>query len=185
MKISIGKNKFFLNRNLLIVLISISFIMVGFISFLAYHQKQTNKQMKKVNEQLSILEKEKIEMVDTKEKIKEDFKILRSIAKKSIPLKATEKNNSALAIVHWDAKIQSTFVDIMNLNTPPDNRQYQLWAIVDGQAINAGLINSRDKEGLLQEAIFIPNPQAFVITLEPLGGNSKPTYDRMVVIGYV
>ena len=178
-------DKIILNKYLFIALTSI-FILKGFIiGFLVYQQSETNKQFEKVNNRIEILQKDKQDIADAKLKIEQDFEILRSIAKKSITLKGTETSSAALAVVHWDAENKSVFVDLMNLESPPSGKQYQLWAIVDGKPTSSGIINSDTKEGLLQEGIFIPNPQAFAITLEPIGGSSTPTMEQIVVIGYV
>lgn len=181
----VPNNKIALNRYLFFALTSVFLLKGAIIGFLVYQQSQTNKQFEKVNNQIEVLQKDKQEIADAKLKIEQDFKILRSIAKKSVTLKGTENTSSSLAVVHWDAENKSVFVDLMNLEYPSSGKQYQLWAIVDGQPINAGVINSDSKEGLLQEGIFIPNPQAFAITLEPFGGSSTPTMEDMVVIGYV
>lgn len=65
----------------------------------------------------------------------------------------------------------------------PEGFQYQLWAIVDGAPVDAGLLegledwqNMKDISG---EAV------AFAITLEPEGGSASPTMEEMVVIGNV
>jgi anti-sigma-K factor RskA len=61
--------------------------------------------------------------------------------------------------------------------------QYQLWAIVDGKPVSAG-IYSEDKDSQIVLS-KIENPQAFAITLEKQGGSIVPTMENMFVIGNI
>jgi len=178
-------NKIALNKNLFFILTSVFLLKGIIIGFLLYQQSKTTHQMDNIHQQLNVLQKDKQEIAAAKEKLEQDFHTLRSIAKQSFTLKDPERNTSSLAVVHWDAEAQSNFVDLINIPAAPKGKQYQLWAIVEGQPTSAGLIDpTLSKEGLLIEVDFISNPQAFAITLEPIGGSEQPTMDEMVVIGY-
>jgi len=64
----------------------------------------------------------------------------------------------------------------------PSGKQYQLWALVDGKPVDAGMIG--DCNGLCRLK-NIPRAQAFAITLEREGGSPTPTMDQMYVLGKV
>jgi anti-sigma-K factor RskA len=58
---------------------------------------------------------------------------------------------------------------INNLPKPPSDKQYQLWALLDGKAIDLGMISDDyfiKKNHLLLEGKKVQNAQAFAITLE-------------------
>ena len=78
-------------------------------------------------------------------------------------------------------------MDITNLPSPAADKQYQLWAIVDGAPVDMGVFDlaSAETDTTFQNVPFIENPQAFAVTLEPKGGSTNPTLDQMYVVGNV
>ncbi len=100
-----------------------------------------------------------------------------------IALKGTEALPEAVAVVYWNDKLQKSFFDPSQLPPASSNQDYQLWAIVDGQPVDMGVLILDAPEKDLIEIPFIPNPSAFAITLEPKGGSEVPTLDQMVLIG--
>jgi len=89
-------------------------------------------------------------------------------------------NNSAM--VFWDKRTKDVYLMADNLPQPPQGMQYQLWAIVDGKPVDAGLINM-DTGNMLEPLKNIPLAQAFAITLEKAGGSESPNVDAMYVMG--
>lgn len=69
-----------------------------------------------------------------------------------------------------------------SLPVAPAGKQYQLWAIVNGKPVNAGLLND-----CMPYCKFpsIAHAQAYAVTLEPSGGSIDPTLDQMFVFGKV
>ena len=69
----------------------------------------------------------------------------------------------------------------------PVGMQYQLWAIIDGKPVDAGMIlsNSSGDKYHIQKMKSFGKAEAFAITLETQGGNATPTMDKMYVIAKV
>jgi anti-sigma-K factor RskA len=86
------------------------------------------------------------------------------------------EDDRAYAIVYWDTVSTSKDVYLMvnNLPQPPTDKQYQLWALLNGQPIDLGMIQVKQTR-LLYRMKNVQNAQAFAITLEPKGGSEKPT----------
>lgn len=86
------------------------------------------------------------------------------------------EDDRAYAIVYWDTVSASKDVYLMINNLPqaPTDKQYQLWALLNGQPIDLGMIEIKQKR-LLYRMKNVQNAQAFAITLEPKGGSEKPT----------
>jgi anti-sigma-K factor RskA len=103
---------------------------------------------------------------------------------KRIPLNGTDKFNSSYAEIHWNKDAESVFINVSGLPTPPEGKQYQLWALDGDQPISKGMIESKDA-GTIQEMLATAKADAFAITLEKEGGVEKPTLDQMVVLGKV
>lgn len=87
----------------------------------------------------------------------------------------------SLATVYWDRETNEVYLFKNSLPTPEKGKQYQLWAIVDGQPVDAGML-AADCEGLCKLK-SIPDAQAFAITLEKEGGSPTPTMSEMYVLG--
>ncbi len=94
-------------------------------------------------------------------------------------MKGMENN---LATVFWDSKTKDVYLLPNRLPQTGEDKQYQLWAIVDGKPVDAGMIGSC--AGLCKMK-NIPNASNFAITLEKKGGSPTPTMSQMQVIGKV
>ena len=86
------------------------------------------------------------------------------------------------ATVFWDAKSKDVYLLPNKLPQPAQGKQYQLWAIVDGKPVDAGVMG--DCAGLCKMK-NIPAASMFAITLEKAGGSSSPTLSEMYVAGKV
>ncbi len=93
---------------------------------------------------------------------------------------AGKENN--LATVFWDSKSKDVYLLPNKLPDAGANKQYQLWAIVDGKPVDAGVMGTC--AGLCKMK-NIPNASMFAITLEKKGGSATPTMDQMYVAGKV
>lgn len=100
---------------------------------------------------------------------------------KKIQLKGVKQHSNMLANVFWNSS-HKVFLHLDNLPKAPEGKQYQLWAIVDGKPVDAGLYDSENPKSI-QPMKKIDNAQAFAITLEKKGGSTVPTMDEMYVIG--
>lgn len=90
-------------------------------------------------------------------------------------LKSTD-NSRTFATIYWDTLSASkdVYLLINNMPQPPSQKQYQLWALLNGQPIDLGMIEVKEKR-LLYRMKNVQNAQAFAITVEPKGGSEKPT----------
>lgn len=90
---------------------------------------------------------------------------------------------SSMATVLWDSKSKDVFLMINNLPQPGSDQQYQLWAIVDGKPVDAGVFDMNDTNSVIKMK-NIPRAQAFAVTLEKKGGNTTPQ-GKMYVLGVI
>jgi anti-sigma-K factor RskA len=114
------------------------------------------------------------------------FDLMKSPAMAVIKMPSVAKspNPASLATVYWDTLSRDVYLLVNQLPTPALDKQYQLWAIVDGKAVDAGVFEI--KEGMsLVKMKNIPQAQAFAITLEKHGGSEVPNMDALFVMGKV
>ena len=92
-------------------------------------------------------------------------------------MKGMEASPSSFATVYWDSTSKDVYLIVNNLPAPPSDKQYQLWALLDGQPIDIGMIENEffvSQKKLLLKMKNASNAQAFAITLEKKGGNPTP-----------
>jgi anti-sigma-K factor RskA len=107
--------------------------------------------------------------------------------KNSLPvvLKGTPHAPDALAKIYWMKTTGDVYVDPTNLPGVPSGKQYQLWAIVDGKPVDAGMISTEKGIYHIQKMKSFGRAEAFAITLEKAGGSPTPTMDQMYVISKI
>ncbi|MCK7560154.1 anti-sigma factor [Chitinophaga sedimenti] len=90
------------------------------------------------------------------------------------------------ATVFWNAASQEVMISINNLPEPQADQQYQLWAIIDGKPVDAGVFEMGDLSKNLQKMKAVSgDAQMFAVTLEKKGGSPTPTLTQMYVAGKV
>ncbi|SFE13791.1 Anti-sigma-K factor rskA [Chitinophaga sp. CF118] len=118
------------------------------------------------------------------EQIKHSLDIVRNPSMKTVKMPGTKPFPTAMATVYWNQTSKEVFLLPNNLPTPAPDKQYQLWAIVDGKPVDMGVFSlTSNAEELLQKMKSIDNAQMFAITLENKGGSPVPTMEQMYVAG--
>lgn len=78
-----------------------------------------------------------------------------------------EASPKSFATVYWDTASHDVWLLANNLPTPPTDKQYQLWALLDGKPIDLGMLDYDLKQKkLLVRMKNASGAQAFAITLE-------------------
>ena len=73
----------------------------------------------------------------------------------------------SFATVYWDTASHDVYLLANNLPAPPTDKQYQLWALLDGKPVDLGMLNYDLKQKkLLVRMKNAQGAQAFAITLE-------------------
>jgi anti-sigma-K factor RskA len=88
---------------------------------------------------------------------------------------------SSMATIYWNKKSTEVYLLVNALPKPASDKQYQLWAIVGGKPVSAGVFDM-DHADTMQKMANIPNAEAFAVTLEKSGGNPTPQ-GAMYVLG--
>lgn len=83
------------------------------------------------------------------------------------------KDSDQQAVVFWCSRSKTVCVDPGTLAGTPTDKQYQLWAIVNGKPVDAGVFNA-SASNQLQLLKIISQAEAFTITIEKQGGAPAP-----------
>jgi anti-sigma-K factor RskA len=117
------------------------------------------------------------------DKIEADIKVIDNPAFKRTVMNGTTNAPEAMAYVYWNESTREVYLSIQNMKELSRENQYQLWAIVDGKPVNAGVFDG-NLSGLLKMK-EMTGAAAFAVTVEPRGGKASPTLETMQVIGNV
>lgn len=157
-----------------------------FIASAAYNVYLNNKYNEKNGQYLSLLNERNTLLAENnvhKANVEELQSINRMMSDPSIAKIKLEglKNKQDEIMLLWDTRTKDVFLTANGLPPAASGRQYQLWAIVDGKPVDAGMLN--EKCDPVCKMKTIPQAQAFAITLEKPGGSAAPTMEEMYVMG--
>jgi anti-sigma-K factor RskA len=95
---------------------------------------------------------------------------------------ATSPDPKSMAMVYYNTRSNEVVLVVNHLPTAAPGKQYQLWAIVDGKPVDAGVFTIGKEPMLTMKRIS--GAQAFAITMEKAGGSPTPE-GAMYVLGKV
>lgn len=130
---------------------------------------QTDQNLAALKETVDSIRQKNIEMAS-------DMNVVQSKYSRPVSLKGLEAAPDAAAKIFWMQNTGEVFIDASNLPDAPVGKQYQLWAIVDGKPVDAGMILTSKKgdKYRIQKMKTFGKAEAFAVTLEPEKGNPTP-----------
>jgi anti-sigma-K factor RskA len=117
--------------------------------------------------------------------INQRLQIVTNSGVKSITLNGMNTLNTKAAVVYWNLKTNEVYFNTSGLPDSPNAKQYQLWAIVDGKPVDAGVIDMSAGDSVFQKMKSIKGATAFAVTIEKAGGSTSPSLETMCLLGNV
>ena len=119
-------------------------------------------------------------------KLDESDKMLAQLNNPSgqtVRLKGLDIAPESKVILSWNPEDNKVILLAQKLPQAPSDFQYQLWAIIDGKPVDAGLLDEGSAKFMKQ----LPEGTlaAFAVTLEKRGGSESPTLEKMYVYGEI
>ena len=118
------------------------------------------------------------------DQIESDLNIINNPAFSKVVMKGTPNAPNSVASVYWNESTKEAYLSVQNLKQLAQENQYQLWAIIDGKPVDAGVFDA-NFPGLLKMKNIQTGAAAFAVTVEPRGGKTSPTLETMQVVGNV
>lgn len=110
--------------------------------------------------------------------------LIRNPVMAIVKMQGVPSNPTSLATVYWNTKSKDVYLLVNELPKPAAEKQYQLWAIVDGKPVDAGVFDLGEGVSFMKLKT-IPKAEAFAVTLEKRGGSVAPTMTALYVLGKV
>jgi anti-sigma-K factor RskA len=97
-------------------------------------------------------------------------------------MKGNELMPEASVISYVNHKNRTVIVNASGLPELPSDKDYQLWADVEGVMIDMGVI---PKKSEMIAMTYIEDAESLNITIEPAGGNDHPTVSQLITNVYL
>jgi hypothetical protein len=158
-------------------------VTVGFLTYVISQNEERKRELSFIKQQTDTLRSNLAAQQQQILAYNETIAMLHSDRFKKIELTSVPGKPSALAQVIWDTNTKIVYVADVSLPEAPSDKQYQLWAIVNGKPVDAGMLS--DAKNLAQKMKVFEKAEMFAITLEQKGGSPVPTMEAMYVAGKV
>jgi anti-sigma-K factor RskA len=157
-------------------------------SFLAFNYwskwKNTSQQLTALIAQNQLVAQDYNQVNNRLDKLERDLEVMNNPQFKRIIMTGTPNAPEAIASVYWNESSNEVYLKVQNLKALASENQYQLWAIIDGKPVDAGIFDA-DKDGLIKMKGVSSGAALFAVTIEPRGGKPSPTLETMQVKGEV
>jgi anti-sigma-K factor RskA len=118
------------------------------------------------------------------DKIENDIRVFENPDFIKVVMKGTQNSPQSMASVYWNEETHEVYLGLENMKELSAQNQYQLWAIIDGKPVDAGVFDG-NVTGLSKMKNIAGPATTFAVTIEPRGGKSTPTLETMQVAGTV
>ena len=136
--------------------------------------------------QLTVMQLDKEKIANQVNVMDTQLDMYRDTSYRILKLKGMAKTPHSAMTLAWSPGTKKVVVDMHSMKLPVHDKQhqYQLWAIVGGKPVNMGVFDmNADTAKSVKEMKLTAAPDAFAVTLEPMGGSINPTIEQMVVMG--
>jgi anti-sigma-K factor RskA len=150
------------------------------LNFYLYNRYQTadNRYTKLLAQQTTLIAGNNV-MTTKLNAMDEALKIITDPLMKPVSMPSAKAGENFRATVYWDTKTNDVYLLNNNLPKAPQGKQYQLWALVNGKPVDAGMMNC---QGICRMK-NITKADSFAITLEDESGSPAPHLENLYVIG--
>ncbi|WP_297796158.1 anti-sigma factor [uncultured Eudoraea sp.] len=129
-----------------------------------------------VNNKIRNLEED---MKEQLEDVRNQFIVLNNPQTKKYQVNGNKKAKELKAVAYINPVKKLSYINVRNLPNLPDNQCYQMWAEVNGEMVNLGVIKNVVDKDRLRPLPYAENAVGY-ITIEPQGGNDTPTVQNIV-----
>jgi anti-sigma-K factor RskA len=156
-------------------------LLLGF-GFLAYKYYSQVEELKTSNQSLAA---EKNAADSASNQLAAENKLMKELIENpnvaAVNMVPTTPGNPS-ASIYWDSTSSNVYMVVKNMPKLPSDKQYQLWALIDGKPKDLGLFDIGDKKVILK----MNNTQkadAFAITIENRGNTGGPNLGQLQNMG--
>ncbi|GLU42447.1 anti-sigma factor [Allomuricauda sp. NBRC 101325] len=129
-----------------------------------------------VNSKIKYLENN---MKDQLADMRNQFIVLNNPDTKKLQVNGKREAKELKAVAYINPIKKLSYINVSNVPDLPDNKCFQMWAEVNGELVNLGVIKQFDEKDKLLALPYSDKAVGY-ITIEPEGGNTSPSVDNIV-----
>ncbi len=168
-----GRKKFFRYA----IAASVAAVMFASASYFFYNQNQNlQEENTVVSNKIKLLE---ADMKQQLEDVRNQFIVLNNPQTKKYNVNGNRKAKELKAVAYINPVKKLSYINVSKLPNLPENQCFQMWAEVNGEMLNLGIIQEAANGQNLMALPYAENAVSY-ITIEPEGGNLNPTVDNIV-----
>jgi len=127
-----------------------------------------------VNNEVDALQEDRREQL---EDVRNQFIVLQNPETKQYEFMGNKKAQELKAVAYVNPVKKLSYLNVSKLPYLPESQCYQMWAEVNGEMVNLGILKEADKR--LMALPYSDNAVGY-ITIETKGGNDRPTLENIV-----
>jgi hypothetical protein len=159
--------------------IAASFAAVFFAgaTYFFWNQNQSLQQENAmVTNKIQVLE---ADMKEQLEDVRNQFIVLNNPQTRKFMVNGNQKARELKAIAYVNPVKKLSYINVRNLPQLPEDQCYQMWAEVNGEMVNLGILRDLEDKDRLLALPYGKNALGY-ITIEPKGGNTAPSVENIV-----
>ncbi|MVM28850.1 anti-sigma factor [Spirosoma sp. HMF4905] len=173
-------------RTTWVVAASMGLLLLLFSFFLLSQLRTNQKTLAATRTTNETLQSEMRQLRDNQSQANQALAMLRQPGLRTIELQGNEKAPQGNMLVFWNTRTHQVAVDVRSLPALPADKQYQLWSMVDGKPVDAGVFEATNGNALVQRLNrSISRADAFAVTIENRGGSPTPTITTLLALATV
>ncbi len=153
-----------------------AFLFAGSSYFFYNQNRSLQEENAMVTNKIKDLE---VVMREQLEDVRNQFIVLNNPMTKKYNVNGNKKAKELKAVAYINPVKKLSYINVSNLPNLPEDQCFQLWAEVNGEKINLGIIKELDDKSKLLALPYAENAVSY-ITIEPRGGNHTPTVENIV-----
>ena len=114
-----------------------------------------------------------------------DYAVLKNPAITPVAMYGVAPYTLCRCTMYWDKKTGKAYIMIHHLIPSPEDKKYQLWAMVDNKPVNVGMVHDEIRDRFIELANVPEGATAFAVTLENIGANTTPTEGQTFLYGKI
>jgi anti-sigma-K factor RskA len=148
--------------------------------YLYYQTKQENKDLAETNDRLKV-------SLDTANSVVDRFRtetqdVVSNPNVTVVNMVGTTVAPKSSANIYWDSASSNVYLVVKNMPKLPNDKQYQLWALIDSKPKDLGVFDATDNKVILKMK-NTQKAQAFAITIQQKGGSPSPDLQKLQSMG--
>lgn len=114
-----------------------------------------------------------------------DYNIMKDPAITPVAMYGVATHSICRCTMYWDKKKHTMYIMIHHLPLSGTKRNYQLWALVNGKPVNAGVVRDEIRGRFIEVTNVPDNATSFIVTLEDAAGTDTPTESEIYLRGQI